>query len=59
LFSRFFRASSAREQSIHGTGLGLAIVRTIVSNHSGEVMLASHEGQGTTVVVRIPLVTPA
>jgi signal transduction histidine kinase len=59
LFTRFFRASNAREQCIHGTGLGLAIVRTIVDNHGGEVALASHEGQGTTVVVRIPLATPA
>lgn len=42
-----------------GCRIELAIVRTIVDNHGGEVALASHEGEGTTVAVRIPLATPA
>jgi signal transduction histidine kinase len=56
LFTRFFRASNAVQQSIPGTGLGLAIVRTIVTNHGGQITLTSHEGQGTTFTIRIPLV---
>ncbi len=55
LFTRFFRASNAMEESIPGTGLGLAIVRTIVANHHGDLDVASLEGKGTTVTVRIPL----
>ena len=55
LFSRFFRASNAVEESIPGTGLGLAIVRTIVANHHGDLEVVSLEGKGTTVTVRIPL----
>jgi two-component system phosphate regulon sensor histidine kinase PhoR len=55
LFTRFFRASNAVTSSITGTGLGLAIVRTIVDNHRGEVELSSQEGEGTTVIVRLPL----
>ncbi len=55
LFTRFFRASNAVEESIPGTGLGLAIVRTIVANHHGDLDVASLEGKGTTVTVRIPL----
>jgi signal transduction histidine kinase len=55
LFTRFFRASNAVEESIPGTGLGLAIVRTIVANHRGDLEVASREGRGTTVTVRIPL----
>jgi two-component system, OmpR family, phosphate regulon sensor histidine kinase PhoR len=55
LFTRFFRASNAVQQSIPGTGLGLAIVRTIVTNHGGTIDLTSREGQGTTFTVRIPL----
>ena len=55
LFTRFFRASNAVERSIPGTGLGLAIVRTIVDNHGGHITIDSHEGEGTTVLVAIPL----
>ena len=54
LFTRFYRASNAIQQSIPGTGLGLAIVRTIITNHGGDITLTSHEGQGTTFTIRIP-----
>jgi two-component system, OmpR family, phosphate regulon sensor histidine kinase PhoR len=55
LFTRFYRASNAVQQSIPGTGLGLAIVRTIITNHGGDITLTSHEGQGTTFTIHIPL----
>jgi two-component system phosphate regulon sensor histidine kinase PhoR len=55
LFDRFFRASNAQKGSIPGTGLGLAIVRTIVTNHGGDISLASKEAEGTTVTMRLPL----
>ena len=55
MFTRFFRASNAMEESIPGTGLGLAIVRTIVANHHGDLDVMSLEGKGTTVTVKIPL----
>jgi signal transduction histidine kinase/CHASE3 domain sensor protein len=55
VFTRFFRASNAVDRQIQGSGLGLSIVQVIVSNHGGHVELASAEGEGTTVTVRIPL----
>ena len=55
LFTRFFRASNATDQAIAGTGLGLAIVKQIVEDHGGELRLASVEGEGTTVVMDLPL----
>jgi signal transduction histidine kinase len=55
IFERFFRASDAQERAIEGTGLGLTIVRAIVEAHGGSVEIASVEGEGTTVRVRIPL----
>jgi signal transduction histidine kinase len=58
LFNRFFRATNAVERSIPGTGLGLAIVRTIVANHGGDLDVRSREGHGTSVTVRIPLLSP-
>jgi signal transduction histidine kinase len=38
-----------------GTGLGLYIVRQIVKAHGGDISVASVEGIGTSMVVRLPL----
>ncbi len=38
-----------------GSGLGLLIVRRIVREHGGEIDLASDEGQGLTLTIRLPL----
>jgi len=38
-----------------GSGLGLAIVHTVVTQHRGHWHIASTEGQGTTITVRLPL----
>ncbi len=55
LFTRFYRASNATAQAIPGTGLGLTIVKQIVEDHGGELRLTSVEGEGTTVVMELPL----
>jgi two-component system, sporulation sensor kinase E len=39
-----------------GTGLGLLIVRRIVREHGGELSIASAEGAGLTVTIRLPYV---
>jgi two-component system, sporulation sensor kinase E len=39
-----------------GTGLGLLIVRRIVREHGGELSVASSEGKGLTVTIRLPYV---
>ena len=38
-----------------GTGLGLFIVKQIVEAHGGEVTVASIEGVGTSMVVKLPV----
>lgn len=56
VFERYRRASNVGQ--ILGTGIGLAGVKAIVEQHSGSVAVASTEGQGTTVTVRLPLGDP-
>ncbi len=58
LFTRFYRASNATDQAITGTGLGLAVAKQIVEDHDGELRLTSVEGEGTTVVIDLPLSAP-
>ena len=38
-----------------GTGLGLPIVHRIVEAHGGEIRLHSEEGEGTTVILLVPM----
>jgi signal transduction histidine kinase len=38
-----------------GIGMGLAIVKRIVDAHGGEITIASKQGAGTTVTMRLPL----
>jgi PAS domain S-box-containing protein len=55
LFQRFFRAKNADPRRISGVGIGLYVVKEIVELHGGQVAVASHEGQGSTFTVALPL----
>ncbi|WP_037559928.1 ATP-binding protein [Spirillospora albida] len=58
LFSRFFRATSARAAGIGGTGLGLAITKAIVTAHGGTITAAPREEGGTVFTVCLPTDPP-
>ena len=55
LFTRFFRARHAEEQSIQGVGLGLSITKSIVESHGGRIEVDSEVGRGSVFRVRLPL----
>jgi two-component system, OmpR family, phosphate regulon sensor histidine kinase PhoR len=55
LFTRFFRARHAEEQSIQGVGLGLSIAKSIVESHGGRIAVDSEIGRGSTFRIRLPL----
>ena len=57
VFDRFYRAENTGD--VQGTGIGLASVREVVEQHGGTATIASREGEGTTVTVRLPVVGPA
>ncbi len=55
LFDRFFRGADAHALAIQGVGLGLPIAGAIVAGHDGRIDVLSELGQGSTFVVRLPL----
>ena len=55
LTRRFYRTDPGRSRASGGTGLGLAIVKHIVERHRGKLDIASIQGRGTTVSVRLPV----
>jgi two-component system sensor histidine kinase SenX3 len=55
IFERFYRVDRARSRETGGTGLGLAIVRHVANNHAGQVRVVSHEGEGSTFTLRLPV----
>jgi two-component system sensor histidine kinase SenX3 len=57
VFERFYRVDRARSRATGGTGLGLSIVRHVATNHGGEVVVASTEGEGSTFALRLPIGT--
>lgn len=59
LTRRFYRTDPGRSQASGGTGLGLAIVKHIVQRHRGRLDISSKVGTGTTITVRLPVLTKA
>ncbi len=55
IFDPFFTTKEAGK----GTGLGLSIAYKIVSQHGGRIDVHSIPGEGTTVIVTLPIEPPA
>jgi signal transduction histidine kinase len=58
IFDRFYRVDKARRRGTgvtgSGAGLGLAMVKGIAEAYGGTVSAQSTQGQGTTIIVRLP-----
>ncbi|MGI8967552.1 MAG: sensor histidine kinase [Chloroflexota bacterium] len=55
LFERFYRGRGRARKEGHA-GLGLALVQEIVQRHGGGITVDSRLGEGTTFVIRLPVV---
>ena len=55
IWERYKQSTTKSLRGGGGTGLGLYIVRQIVEAHGGEVSVASIEGVGTSMVLKLPV----
>lgn len=57
LWTKFKRASNAKDMHTDGSGLGLFIIKKIVEAHpGGTVFVESKEGQGSTFSFKLPMI---
>jgi two-component system cell cycle sensor histidine kinase PleC len=54
VFNAFEQADNRYAEARGGTGLGLTLVRALTELHGGSCAIASEEGKGTRVEVRLP-----
>jgi two-component system, OmpR family, phosphate regulon sensor histidine kinase PhoR len=55
IFQKYKQSGTKSLRGGGGTGLGLYIVKQVVEAHGGEVSVASIEGVGTSMVMRLPV----
>ncbi len=55
IFNRFWQADSSAQRKYQGTGIGLSLVKELVEIQGGMVTAESRLGEGTTMIVRLPL----
>jgi signal transduction histidine kinase len=55
IFERFYRGDSSRARETGGYGLGLAISKALIEAYDGSITAESSPGQGTRLVVIVPL----
>jgi signal transduction histidine kinase len=55
VFERFYRSDPSRRRNAAGSGLGLAIAKSIVEKHNGRIWAESKPGEGTTIIIQLPI----
>ncbi len=55
VFTRFWRADTARSRSAGGLGIGLAQTKVVVEQHGGSIDVDSTLGQGSKFTIVLPL----
>lgn len=55
IFDKFYRITSGDLHDVKGYGIGLSYVKELVTLLSGEIIVNSHLGSGTTFIIKFPL----
>lgn len=57
IFEPFYRGGEARSAQIRGNGLGLSLVKNIIEAHGGQIQAKSKPGEGSSFLLRLPVMT--
>jgi signal transduction histidine kinase len=55
VFERFYRGDKSRQRDGAGSGLGLAIAKSLTEAQGGSIRAESQPGEGTTILLQIPM----
>jgi signal transduction histidine kinase/ligand-binding sensor domain-containing protein/DNA-binding response OmpR family regulator len=55
IFERYYQIEAEHASHHIGSGIGLALVRNLVLMHQGDIRVASERGEGTEILVLLPL----
>ena len=58
VFEPFYQVNGGTTRKFGGMGIGLTVVKQVVEAHQGRVEIESAVGQGTRVLLRLPIVIP-
>jgi len=56
IFNKFYREMTGNIHSVKGQGIGLAYVQKVVQSFGGKIDVKSSKGEGSTFVVKLPLI---
>lgn len=56
IFERYNRILDENSEQVTGAGIGLALVKELVQAHKGKISIQSKLGEGTTIVIILPII---